>query len=476
MRESGDLYEDKEMASNVRRYETMKKTGVPQYFDVDEYLMIVDYYMQRDMQNKAVEACETALKVHGNDPELLLKQAQIQVHQGKVKAAIKAILPLEPLLSDHYEFYLTKASALLQLGKSEDLFIESFQKALELSADVDPEEREDIFMSIGEMLEGGHFYKPALSIYKVAAREFPENIDFLFKIGVCYENLDRFDDSIAAYNRAIDLDPFSESAWYNLGIVYNSIGDYDKAIEAYNFATAIDPTFYDAVFNKGNTCCNAGYYEDGLKCYQEYLKVYPNSVSAQCYLGECLYHLDRLDEAERCFNSIVGMFSDNADAWFGKAMIFSTRREFDLAIDALEKVLHADPEHDSAWHQLGRILAQNNNFEGAIEAYRKSLELNHYEPIAWENLALAYSATDDDQAAIDVLNEGLEYMPDDSILLYVLAAICLLIHRTDECLRHFRKAFRQDPDLCEHFISIVPESAIPSEIMSIIKNQNKDNK
>ena len=106
MRESGDLYEDKEMASNVRRYETMKRSGVPSYFDVDEYLMIVDYYMQHDMQNKAVEACDTAIKVHGEDPDLLLKRAQIMVHQGKQKAALKVILPLEPLLSDNFQYYI----------------------------------------------------------------------------------------------------------------------------------------------------------------------------------------------------------------------------------------------------------------------------------------------------------------------------------------------------------------------------------
>ena len=475
MRESGDLYEDKEMASNVRRYEAMKRTGVPSYFDVNEYLMIVDYYMQHDMQNKAVEACDTALKVHGNDPELLLKRAQIQLHQGKVKEALKSILPLEPILSDHYEYYLTKASALLQLGKDESSFIECFEKSLELSRDVEPEEREDIFMSIGEMLEGGQLFKPALSIYKVAADEFPENIDFLFKIGVCYEHLDRLEDSIKAYNRAIDIDPFSECAWYNIGIVYNSIGEYEKAIEAYNFAIALDPTFYDAVFNKGNTCCNAGLYKEGLECYSDYLKAYPNSVSAQSYLGECLFHLDRFDEAERCFDDILKLFNDHADAWFGKAMILSERKETEKAIAVLQKVVAIDDEHDAAWHHLGRLYAETGQIVKSIEAYTKAVELNHYNTLTWECLALAYTAIDDYTSAISVLNEGLEYMPDDSSLLYVLSAMYLQVNHIEECLANFRKAFCQNPELCDRFTSIVADSAIPSEIKKMCNSQNDKN-
>ena len=474
MRDSGDLYEDKEVVSNVRRYEAMKRSGVYAYFDVEEFLMIVDYYMNHDMQNKAVEACETALETHGPDPELQLKRAQIHVHQGKAKAALKMILPLEPLLNDYYEFYLTKASALLQLGKSEDLFIESFRKALELSEDVEPEEREDIFMSIGEMLENGQYYKPALSIYKVASKEFPDNIDFLFKIGVCYESLDRIEESLKAYNRAIDLDPFSECAWYNIGIAYNRINEYEKAIEAYNYAIALDPTFYDALFNKGNTCCNAGLYKEGLECYQEYLKTYPNSVSAQCYVGECLFHLGRIDEAERCFDSIITLFSDYTDAWFGKAMILGVREEYDEAIKTMKKVIEIDPEYDAAWYQLGRLHAATKNFEDSVEAYREALKLNHYDVSFWESLALTYYTMHDTLEALKVLVGGLVYLPDDSVLLYTIAALYLTAGFRKECLENFRKAFSQDPDLCDRFTAIIPARKIPREIAQLIE-QRKNN-
>jgi tetratricopeptide (TPR) repeat protein len=77
-------------------------------------------------------------------------------------------------------------------------------------------------------------------------------------------------------------------------------------------------------------------------------------------------------------------------------------------------------------------------------------------------------------SAIAVLNEGLEYMPDDSVLLYVLAAVHLLSDNPAECLKCFRKAFKQDPDLNEHFIDILPATSIPDEILKICKNQQNN--
>ena len=211
-----------------------------------------------------------------------------------------------------------------------------------------------------------------------------------------------------------------------------------------------------------------------MECYQEYLKTYPNSVSAQCYVGECLFHLGRVEEAERCFDSIITLFSDYADAWFGKAMILGVREEYTEAIKMRKKVIEIDPEYDAAWYQLGRLHAAQNNLEDSVEAYQEALKLNHYDVNFWENLALTYYMMDDTLNALKVLVGGLVYLPDDSVLLYTMAAIYQMIGHRKECLENFRKAFSQDPDLCDRFTAIVPANKIPREIAKLIKEQ-KDN-
>jgi tetratricopeptide (TPR) repeat protein len=60
-------------------------------------------------------------------------------------------------------------------------------------------------------------------------------------LGWIYRNLNRPQESIAAYRKALELDPKQEQAALGLGWAYSYTRDYDKAIEAYDEAIRIDP-------------------------------------------------------------------------------------------------------------------------------------------------------------------------------------------------------------------------------------------
>jgi superkiller protein 3 len=60
-------------------------------------------------------------------------------------------------------------------------------------------------------------------------------------LGWIYRNLNKPQESIAAYQKALELDPKQEQAALGLGWAYSYTKDYDKAIEAYNKAIQIDP-------------------------------------------------------------------------------------------------------------------------------------------------------------------------------------------------------------------------------------------
>ena len=50
--------------------------------------------------------------------------------------------------------------------------------------------------------------------------------------GNVYYDLDRNDDTIAAYREALRINPEHASAWYNLSIVYRQVGRNAEADEA----------------------------------------------------------------------------------------------------------------------------------------------------------------------------------------------------------------------------------------------------
>jgi tetratricopeptide (TPR) repeat protein len=74
-------------------------------------------------------------------------------------------------------------------------------------------------------------------------------------LGWIYRNMDKAQESIAAYKKALELDPKEEQAALGLGWAYQYIKDYDSAIKAYNQAIQINPKDASADANLGIAWC-----------------------------------------------------------------------------------------------------------------------------------------------------------------------------------------------------------------------------
>ena len=67
---------------------------------------------------------------------------------------------------------------------------------------------------------------------------------YQFTLGNTLVALNRKDDAIAAYRKAVDLDRTFLRAYFNLGAVLFDRGRYDEALDAYHMALApIDHAF-----------------------------------------------------------------------------------------------------------------------------------------------------------------------------------------------------------------------------------------
>jgi tetratricopeptide (TPR) repeat protein len=74
-------------------------------------------------------------------------------------------------------------------------------------------------------------------------------------LGWIYRNLNKPQESIAAYQKGLALDPKQEQAALGLGWAYQYTKEYDKAISAYNQAMQIDPKDASADANLGIAWC-----------------------------------------------------------------------------------------------------------------------------------------------------------------------------------------------------------------------------
>ena len=71
------------------------------------------------------------------------------------------------------------------------------------------------------------------------------SVDWFMK-GFDLYNQEKFNDSLEAYNRALELDQNDFEAWNNKGIDEGLLGRYDEALKSFEMAVALNDSYAEA--------------------------------------------------------------------------------------------------------------------------------------------------------------------------------------------------------------------------------------
>lgn len=103
-------------------------------------------------------------------------------------------------------------------------------------------DRAATFVNRGIVLTALEEYQKALNDYNESLKLMPELPQAWNGKGNLYYLADRYDDAIAAYERALELNlPERHVAYYNLGITFEKMGDKATAERNYNTALELVP-------------------------------------------------------------------------------------------------------------------------------------------------------------------------------------------------------------------------------------------
>jgi ribosomal protein S12 methylthiotransferase accessory factor len=105
----------------------------------------------------------------------------------------------------------------------------------------DPGEIGSIHVHIASCLKEMERYEEALDALDLAEKANPELKEIFNLRGFCYFKLKKHDESIAAFERAIELDPGSAIDYANIGSNLRELGHKQEAIRLYQIALELDP-------------------------------------------------------------------------------------------------------------------------------------------------------------------------------------------------------------------------------------------
>ncbi len=101
-----------------------------------------------------------------------------------------------------------------------------------------------------------------------------------FMKGLELYNDDKIDESLQAYNRALELDPNDSEAWNNKGIDEGLLGKYDDALVSFGNAVAINESYAEAWYNMGVIYDFKEYYGSAVQAYKRATQLNPSYQKA----------------------------------------------------------------------------------------------------------------------------------------------------------------------------------------------------
>ena len=170
-------------------------------------------------------------------------------------------------------------------------------------------ENQGAWHRLGVALSLSSKYDQALAAYQRALELDPKVAAPHNGIGNVYSDLGQYDQALAAYQRAIELDPKDAYPHNGIGNVYRDLGKYDQALAAYQRAIELDPKDAYPHNGIGNVYFDLGQYDQALAAYQRALELNPKDGSFRSSLVGILRKLGREAEAQEQIQVARGLMA-----------------------------------------------------------------------------------------------------------------------------------------------------------------------
>lgn len=145
------------------------------------------------------------------------------------------------------------------------------------------------------------------------------------------------------------LKEFEAWEWQNKGASLQNLNRHEDAIHCYDKALELAPHDSRIWSLKGGALINLDRYEDAIRCFDQVLELDPRNSSAWSYKGKILGILVRPEEAIRCFDKVLELNPRDEAAWYNKGNSLEKLGRYEEAIHCYNESLELDPSEIHTW-------------------------------------------------------------------------------------------------------------------------------
>jgi tetratricopeptide (TPR) repeat protein len=184
----------------------------------------------------------------------------------------------------------------------------------------------------------------------------PDSPEALNNLGNVLAQLNRLDQSIVQFEKVLELsrraaEPYLR-ACYNIGISLQALNRHEDAIPYYARAIALKPDYAEAYNNIGVALMKCRRPKEALIHYERLAAIMPNLAEAQNNLGVSLHALNRENEAIAVFKKALAIRSDYADAHANLGLALESLGRIEEGTQAFERAVEHAPTRAKFYHWL----------------------------------------------------------------------------------------------------------------------------
>ncbi len=361
----------------------------------------------------------------------IAQQADLALAEVRAASKIKPDWELAALFEAQLLQRKSNAAALERLAD----FLAHYPKAREVR------------LSYARLLVTEHKYPQARSEFQTLSKEFPDNPEVVFAVGVLSLQLQDFALAQSNFKRLLEL-PYrdKDTARLYLGQIAEEQKDYSQALKWYeevgNGAQFLKAQIrYALVLNKQGKL-------DAARAHLRQVPVANSDERAQVLLTEAqmLREANRSREAFDLIGHALESMPNQPELLYDYAMLAEKLDRLDLVESNLKKLISLQPDHAHAYNALGYSLADRNlrlpEAEGLIE---KALQLSPDDPFIIDSMGWVLYRMGKNKQALEFLRKAYAARPDPEIAAH-LGEVLWVAGERREADKIWQDAAKKTPD------------------------------
>jgi tetratricopeptide (TPR) repeat protein len=461
-----------------KRFEEARQVNESIFANDPDYMparvQLVELALNAGDMKKAGALLTDLLKEQKHNPDVLVLQARLLLHEHKPQQAIQV---LETSLKQGNS---AVTHFLMGVAYSQTGDLQRAQGEMESAIAADTQLL-DAYIGLAQMMLNRGEPKNALKYTRMALRRAPNSADCLLLAGVAYANMNdlsnaekyfmayasakadsvdalvhmgslrilqkRYPEAIAYFERALQRDPHSYEALDGVVSTLLARGDRAGALQRLRQALGKDDT--PAMLNlAGKVYSEAGDFASAEEVLRKALQKAPDNFSTYALLGGVYAREKQVKQAISHWKSALNLHQNDAALWIMLGMLYQQDGDVSQAQAAYVRALDIEPNAGVAANNLAWIYADNlGDMDKALElARRAKIALPNVSNIS-DTLGWIYAKRHLNEMAVPLLAEAVKSEPKHAEYRFHLAVALLHSGKKNEARQEMASALKLNGDL-----------------------------